>query len=158
MLSSVTRQTQSTHVRIDWPVKGRSVSFVCKTKQLYKVPQKRKTKQYNNCTMYCKTNNNCTRYHKRERQSNTTTVQCTTKQITTVKHSKKVRQKTCTMYYTSKRQNNMMYLIHSDVIKFFRYVWFSSNTPFSFDSKTYGRDITQIIVDKESINTNNSKE
>jgi hypothetical protein len=132
--------------------------------------------------MYCKTNNNCTRYHKRERQSNTTTVQCTTKQITTVKHSKKVRQKTCTMYYTSKRQktctmyytskrqktctmyytskrqNNMMYLIHSDVIKFFRYVWFSSNTPFSFDSKTYGRDITQIIVDKESINTNNSKE
>jgi hypothetical protein len=45
MLSSVTRQTQSTHVRIDWPVKGRSVSFVCKTKQLYKVPQKRKTKQ-----------------------------------------------------------------------------------------------------------------
>jgi hypothetical protein len=52
----------------------------------------------------------------------------------------------------------MMYLIHSDVIKFFRYVWFSLNTPFSFDSKTYGRDITQIIVDKESINTNNSKE
>ena len=99
MLSSVTRQTQSTHVRIDWPVKGRSVSFVCKTKQLYKVPQKRKTKQYNNCTMYCKTNNNCTRYHKRERQSNTTTVQCTAKQITTVQGTTKEKDKVIQQLY-----------------------------------------------------------